>query len=76
MARLICLRPNWDEHDATTCSIINYFADRNNTALITTNQEKKQKRAATFVAWAKTVTDLKDAEQNLKKWVFEHLTKT
>ena len=43
MARLIGLRPNWDEHDAATCPIINYFADRQNTALIITKQEKKRK---------------------------------
>ena len=35
------LRPNWHEHDATTCPIINYFAGRNNTALILTKQENK-----------------------------------
>ena len=35
------LRPNWDEHDAATCSIINYFADRNNAALILVKQENE-----------------------------------
>ena len=75
MARLIGLRPNWDEHDAATCPIINYFADRQNTALIITKQEKKKKSPATFAECAKTVTDLKNAEQNLKKWDFGHLTK-
>ena len=28
MARGIGLRPNWDEHDAATYPVINYFADR------------------------------------------------
>ena len=31
------LTPNWDIHDASKCLIINYFANRNNTAL--TKQE-------------------------------------
>ena len=31
------LRPNWDNHGASKCLIINYFANRNNTAL--TKQE-------------------------------------
>ena len=53
MARLIGLRPNWDEHDAATCPIINYFADRQNTALIITKQEKKKKSPATFAECAK-----------------------
>ena len=35
------LRPNWDEHNAATCPIINYFADRNNTALILVKQENE-----------------------------------
>ena len=76
MARLIGLRPNWDEHDAATCPIINYFADRQNTALIITKQEKKKKSPATFAECAKTVTDLKNAEQSFKKWDFGHLTRT
>ena len=42
MARGIGLRPNWDEHDAATCPIINYFADRHNTELVITKQEKKK----------------------------------
>ena len=75
MARGIGLRPNWDEHDAATCQIINYFVDRYNTALIITKQEKKYKRPVTFAICAKTVIDLKNAQQNFKKWDFGHLTK-
>ena len=41
MARGIGLRLNWDEHDAAAYPIINYLADRYNTALIITKQEKK-----------------------------------
>ena len=44
MARGIGLRPNWDEHDAATCPIINYFADRHNTELVITKQEKKNRK--------------------------------
>ena len=75
MARGIGLRPNWDEHNAATCPIINYFADRHNTELVITKQEKKYERPATFAICAKTVTDLKNAEPNFKKWDFGHLTK-
>ena len=68
------LRPNWDKHDAATCPIINYFADRNNTAFILVKQEMKLEKTATFAIYAKTVKDLKNAELNSKKWVFGHLT--
>ena len=44
MTRLIGLRPNWDEHNAAMCPIINYFADRQNTALIITKQENKNRK--------------------------------
>ena len=33
------LRPNWDDHDKTTCPAINYFSDRENTELILLRQE-------------------------------------
>ena len=33
------LRPNWDEHIAETCSVINYFSDTENTELILLRQE-------------------------------------
>ena len=49
---------------------VQYFADRYNTVFIITKQEKKYKRPVTFVICAKTVTDLKNAEQNLKKMGF------
>ena len=39
LLKITGLRPNWDEHDAATCPIINYFANRKNTALILTKQE-------------------------------------
>ena len=72
MARGIGLRPNWDEHDAATCPIINYFADRHNTELVITKQEKKkQERPATFAICAKTVTDLKNAEPNFKNGILD-----
>ena len=35
------LQPNWDEHNATKCPIINYFADRENTELILLRQESE-----------------------------------
>ena len=34
------LRLNWDKHNAAKCTIINYFADGNNTALIFSKTRK------------------------------------
>ena len=64
------LRPNWDEHNAAKCPIINYFADRNNTALILTKQENEIGNTCYFC----NVADLKNAEPNSKDWVFGQLT--
>ena len=37
------LAPNWEDHDAETCQIINYFADRQHTELILKKIESKIK---------------------------------
>ena len=73
MARLIGLRPNWDEHDAATCPIINYFADRQNTALIITKQEKKKEKSCYFCRMCKNCSRLKECRAEFKKmgfWTF------
>ena len=73
MARLIGLRPNWDEHDAATCPIINYFADRQNTALIITKQEKKKEKSCYFCRMCKNCNRLKECRAEFKKmgfWTF------
>ena len=66
-------RPNWDEHDAATCSIINYFADRNNTALILTKQKEKIGKTCYFCNTCKNCNRLKKCTAEFKKmgfWTF------
>ena len=38
--KMVGLAPNWEDDDAATCSIINYFVDRQNTEII----KKKNKK--------------------------------
>ena len=66
-------RPNWDEHDAATCLIINYFADRNNTALILTKQEEKIEKTCYFCNTCKNCNRLKECKAQFRKmgfWTF------
>ena len=37
--KMVGLAPNWEDLDAATCIIINYFADRQNTEIILRKQE-------------------------------------
>ena len=67
------LRPNWDEHDATTCPIINYFADRNNTTLILTKQEDEIGNSGYICNTCKNCKRLKECRNEFKKvgfWTF------
>ena len=36
---MVGLAPNWEDHDAATCIIVNYFADRQDTEIILRKQE-------------------------------------
>ena len=49
------LAPNWEDHDAKTNPIVNYFADRHHTELILRKIEKKSKRAVFPAKRIKTV---------------------
>ena len=70
MARGIGLRPNWDEHDAATYPIINYFSDRYNTAHIIT---KKIGKTCYFCNTCKNCNRLMEYKAELKKkWDFGH----
>ena len=78
MARGIGLRLNWDEHDAATYPIINYLADRYNTALIITKQEKKIYKTCYFCNMCKNCNRLKECRAELKKmgfWTFNKSVK-
>ena len=67
------LRPNWDEQDAATCQIINYFADRNNTALILVKQENEIGKNCYFCNLCKNCNRLKECRAEFKRvgfWTF------
>ena len=68
------LRPNWDEHAAATCSIINYFADRNNATLILVKQENEIGKNCYFCNFSKNCKRLKECRAEFKQVVFRHLT--
>ena len=53
------LRPNWDEQDAAKCPIIDYFADRNNTALILAKPENEIEKNCYFCNTCKNCKRLK-----------------
>ena len=44
------LAPNWGDHDAETCTMINYSADRQHTELILRKIEKEIEKKAVFSA--------------------------
>ena len=62
------LWPNWDEHDTATCPIINYFADRKNTALILVKQENEIGKNCYFCNLCKNCKRLKGCRAKFK-WV-------
>ena len=67
------LRPNWDEHDAATCPIINYFADRKNTALILIKQETEIAKTCYFCKFCENCIRLKECIEEFKRegfWTF------
>ena len=67
------LRPNWDEHNAAKCPKINYFADRNNTALILTKQENEIGNTCYFCNTCKKCSRLKECRAKFKRlgfWTF------
>ena len=69
------LRPNWSDHDAATCPIINYFADRKNTEITLRKQENLIAETWATVKNARTVPNLKLTEKNLRKKDFGHSIK-
>ena len=69
------LRPNWDEHDATKCPIINYFSDRENTELILLKQEIEIENGCFYCNNCKKCKKLKEYKSEFKKWDFGHLIK-
>ena len=68
------LAPNWEDHDATTCSIINYFADRQNTEITLRKQENLIEKTCCYCNDCKNCTKLKTYREEFKKkkgfWTF------
>ena len=64
------LRPNCDEHDAAKCPIINYFADRNNTALILAKQENEIGKKCYFCNTSKNCKRLKECRAEFRRLGF------
>ena len=67
------LRPNCDEHDAAKCQIMNYFADRKNTALVLAKQENEIGKNCYFCNTCKNCKRLKECRAEFKRlgfWTF------
>ena len=68
------LAPNWKDHDAAKCMIINYFADRKNTEITLRKQENLISETCCYCKKCKNCTKLKAYKDELKKRVFGHST--
>ena len=67
------LRPNWSDHDAATCPIINYFADRQNKEITLTKQENLITETCSYCKERKNCFKLKAYRGKFKKkgfWTF------
>ena len=69
------LAPNWEDHDAATCIIINYFADRHHTEIILKKQEYLIAKTCSYCKECKNCIKLKTYREEFKKKVFGHLIK-
>ena len=67
------LKPNWDNHNAKTCPIINYFADRQNTEIILRKQEKIIEETCCYCKKCENCIKLKTYRDKFKQkgfWTF------
>ena len=64
------LAPNWEDHDAKTNSIINYFADRQHTELILRKIEKEIEKNCFFSKTCKNCQNLEKRRKIFKKMGF------
>ena len=68
------LGPNWEDHKAATCLIINYFADRQHTKIILRKQENFIQETCCYCKECKNCSKLKTYREELKKkkgfWTF------
>ena len=70
---MIGLRPNWEDHEAATCSIINYFADKQHTEIILRKQENLITETCCYCKECKNCSKLKTYRKVIKKKAFRHL---
>ena len=64
------LAPNWEDHDAKTDPIVNYFADRHHTELILRKIEKKIETSCFFCKTYKNCQKLENRKKIFKKMGF------
>ena len=67
-------RPNWEDHDASTCPIINYFADRQNIEIILRKKKNLITETCCYCKECKNCSKPKTYTEELKKkkgfWTF------
>ena len=67
------LAPNWEDHDAETCEIINYFADRPHAEKIVKDQEYFVAKSCNYGKICQKCRKLNEYRQVFKKkgfWTF------
>ena len=74
LLKKMTLAPNWEDHDAATCIIINYFADGHHTEIILKKQKYLIAETCSYCKECKNCTKLKFYREELKKkkgfWTF------
>ena len=65
----MALAPNWENHDAATCIIINYFVDRHHTEIILKKQEYLIAETCSYCKECKNCTELKTYRKELKRFL-------
>ena len=64
------LAPNWEDHDAKTNPITNYFADRQHTELILRKIEKEIEKSCFFCKTCENCKNLEKRRKIFKKMGF------
>ena len=74
----MALAPNWEDHDAKTNPIMNYFADRQNTEIVLQKQERGIKKRSYYCKNCEACNKLKEYKTEFKKkgfWTFNKILK-
>ena len=73
LLKTMALAPNWEDHDAATNPIINYFADKHHTEIILKQQEYFIAETCSYCNECKNCTKFKSYREEFKKkgfWTF------